>query len=186
MTGPLRVTVFGSARVAENTANYKDAVRLGRLLAEAGHTVVSGGYAGAMEGVSRGAHEAGGRVVGVTMTPWSEWLTPNRYLSEERAAESLFARIEALIESDCLIALPGGAGTLGEVAMAWNLRQTRMIPQKPVILVGQEWSRMVSAFEENLIIDAKDLAMLRLVGSVEDAVVAVGEAEIVPSPAARG
>ncbi|HZT96309.1 MAG TPA: LOG family protein [Chloroflexota bacterium] len=186
MIPPLRVTVFGSARVSPESSEYRDAQRLGAMLAEAGHTVLSGGYAGAMEAVSRGAREAGGQVVGVTMIPWAGRLTPNQYLSEERAVESLFARIEALIESDCLIALPGGAGTLGEVALAWNLRQTELIPRKPVILVGEPWERMVEAFRWNLIVADHDLAMLRLVHSVEDAVAAMEESEEILSSGAAG
>lgn len=139
----MRITVFGSARICENTPDYGEARRLGRLLAERGDVVVSGGYGGVMEAVSRGAHEAGGLVVGVTVSPWKGRLAANTYLSEERSAATLFERLEALVESDALIALPGGAGTLGEVALAWNLRQMDLMPAKPVILVGESWRVLV-------------------------------------------
>lgn len=172
----MRVTVFGSARVGEESAEYREALRLGRMLAEDGHVIVSGGYGGIMEAVSRGAHGAGGRVVGVTVAPWAERLAPNRYLSEERSAQTLFERLEALVESDALIALPGGAGTLGEVALAWNLRQMGLMSAKPVILVGESWRRMVEAFRELLIVDERDLGLLTLVGSIEEAIVALGAA----------
>lgn len=56
--------MFGSARLVPESQEYRDAVRLGRLLAARGDVIVSGGYAGIMEAVSRGAHEAGGTVVG--------------------------------------------------------------------------------------------------------------------------
>jgi uncharacterized protein (TIGR00725 family) len=65
----MKVTVFGSARLGGETPEYADAVRLGRRLAEERHTVMSGGYGGIMEAVSRGAREAGGNVVGITMEP---------------------------------------------------------------------------------------------------------------------
>ena len=169
----MRVTVFGSARVGEASAEYGAARRLGRLLAEDGHEIVSGGYGGIMEAVSRGAHEAGGLVVGVTVAPWAQRLAPNRYLSEERSAQTLFERLEALVESDALIALPGGAGTLGEVALAWNLRQMGLMTAKPVILVGEGWRRMVDTFRELLIVDERDLALLTLVGSIEEAIAAL-------------
>jgi uncharacterized protein (TIGR00730 family) len=172
----VRVTVFGSARVGEDTGEYRDAHRLGRLLAGDGHEIVSGGYGGIMEAVSRGAHEAGGHVVGVTVAPWAQRLAPNRYLSEERSAETLFERLEALVESDALIALLGGAGTLGEVALAWNLRQMGLMPSKPVILVGQGWRQMVEAFGELLIVNERDLSLLTLVDSIEDAVGALDSA----------
>jgi hypothetical protein len=132
-----------------------------------------------MEAVSRGAHEAGGTVVGVTMGPWSDRLTPNRYLSEERAAKTLFARLEALVESDALIALAGGAGTLGEVALAWNLRQMDLMPAKPVIIVGSAWSAMMDSFKRNLVVGEADLRLLTLVDTIDDAVSAL---ESVPTP----
>jgi uncharacterized protein (TIGR00730 family) len=170
----MRITVFGSARVLPDSVEYQDARRLGTLLAEKGDVIVSGGYGGIMEAVSLGAHEAGGQVVGVTVAPWIGRLAPNPYLSEERSATTLFERLEALIESDALIALPGGAGTLGEVALAWNLRQMDLMPSKPVILVGTEWQRLAAAFRQHLIIGDRDIALLTLVDTVENAVEAVG------------
>jgi len=85
----MRVTVFGSARLPEESSEYADARRLGRMLAERGDVIVSGGYGGLMEAVSRGAHEVGGQVVGVTVAPWVGRIVPNRYLSEERSARTL-------------------------------------------------------------------------------------------------
>src|SRR5579884_1412828 len=101
----MRITVFGSARVGPDTREYQDARRLGRILAGRGDVIVCGGYGGIMEAVSRGAHEVGGSVVGVTVAPWVGRLRPNAYLSEERSAATLFERLEALVESDALIAL---------------------------------------------------------------------------------
>lgn len=171
----MRVTVFGSARVGEGAPEYQDAHRLGRLLAERGDVIVSGGYGGLMEAVSRGAHEVGGQIVGVTVAPWIGRIAPNPYLSEERSAQTLFERLEALVESEALIALPGGAGTLGEVALAWNLRQMELMLPKPVILVGAVWQQMVEAFRNLLIVNERDLALLTLVDTVEEAVAALDQ-----------
>lgn len=169
----MRVTVFGSARIGPDTDEYNDALRLGQLLAKRGDIIVSGGYGGIMEAVSRGAHEAGGQVVGVTVAPWIGRLEPNRFLSEERSAKTLFERLEALIESDALVALPGGAGTLGEVALAWNLRQMELMAAKPIVLVGSRWHSMVDAFRENLIINEHDLALMAVVETIEGVVPAL-------------
>lgn len=166
----MRVTVFGSARVTEDSQEYADARRLGHILGARGDVIVSGGYGGIMEAVSRGAHEAGGEVVGVTVAPWVGRIMPNAYLSEERSAQTLFERLDALIETDALIALPGGAGTLGEVALAWNLRQMDLMPPKPIILVGDRWRRLRSTFAELLVVDDRDLAILTVVDSIEEAV----------------
>ncbi len=164
----MRVTVFGSARIGEDSDDYHSAVQLGRLLASRGYTVVTGGYGGLMEAVSRGAHEAHGQVIGVTMAPWDSRLSPNPYISEVRAAESLFARIEVLVESDALVALTGGAGTLAEVTLAWNLRQMSLMAHKPIILVGLMWQRLLEAFRKELIVGEADLAMLTIVSSVDE------------------
>lgn len=169
----MRVTVFGSARLAPDRPEYSDAHRLGALLAQRGDILVSGGYGGLMEAASRGAHEAGGLVVGVTVAPWVGRVIPNIYLSEERSAETLFERLEALLESDALIALPGGAGTLAEVALAWNLHQMDLILPKPVILVGHAWRALIASFANLLFIDDRDLRLLTLVDTVEEATAAL-------------
>lgn len=173
----MRVTIFGSARLHPDDPEYREALRLGQTLAERGDVIVSGGYGGVMEAVSKGAREAGGQVVGVTVGPWMERLAPNPYLSEEISARTLFERLEALIETDALIALAGGAGTLGEVALAWNLRQMDLIPAKPVILMGAAWDRLVESFRRNLIIGEQDLALLTIVNTVEDALAALDRSE---------
>lgn len=169
----MRVSVFGSARLGEGTEEYGEAMRLGRMLAEQGHTILSGGYGGLMEAVSRGAHEGGGQVVGVTMSPWAKRLQPNRFLSEERAVETLFERIEILLESDCLIALRGGAGTLVEVGLAWNLSQMELMGAKPVILVGPDWKHLLQEFERYLVIGPQDLGLFTLANNVDDAATAL-------------
>jgi len=169
----MRVTVFGSARVTEESTEYQDALRLGGLLAERGDVIVSGGYGGIMEAVSRGAHKRGGQVVGVTVAPWVGRIVPNQYLSEERSAKTLFERLEGLVESDALIILPGGAGTLGELALAWNLRQMDLMPAKAIVLVGDSWRRLLDAFRQNLIIGDQDVALLTVVDTVEEAITAL-------------
>ena len=65
-TNGRRITVFGGSKCTPETEEYKEALKLGRLLVEAGFDVCSGGYAGVMEAISRGAHEAGGHVTGMT------------------------------------------------------------------------------------------------------------------------
>jgi uncharacterized protein (TIGR00725 family) len=68
-----------SSRCGPDADEYKKALKLGRLLIEAGFDVASGGYAGVMEAISRGAHEATGEVIGVTMEQFKS--APNPYLN---------------------------------------------------------------------------------------------------------
>jgi uncharacterized protein (TIGR00730 family) len=163
-----RVTVFGSSRATASEPAYRDAMRLGRLLAQAGYTVVSGGYAGLMEAVSRGAAEAGGKVVGVTVKPWASRAQPNPWIGEEIVTAHLFERLSLLTEADAYVALHGGAGTLGEVALAWNLFQTESIPLRPLILVGPEWRRLVRCLQGELRLGPHDLRLLQFAETVDD------------------
>ncbi len=75
------ITVFGSSRPEEGHADYTEALELGRALAAAGFAVCTGGYGGVMEGVSRGAREAGGRVLAVTSSFFQSHA--NRWVEEE-------------------------------------------------------------------------------------------------------
>jgi uncharacterized protein (TIGR00730 family) len=166
--GSGQIAVFGSSRVGRGEEAYQCARRLGRLLAEAGYAVCSGGYGGIMEAVSRGAREAGGIAIGVTVQPWSLRQRPNAWLSREVEAPHLFDRLRILAASDAYVALPGGLGTFGEVAVTWNLFQTESIPLRPLILVGSSWRPLLRCLADGIRVDARDLALLRFVDTVED------------------
>jgi uncharacterized protein (TIGR00730 family) len=167
---PRRVTVFGSSRVVASDLEYQEAGRLGRLLAQAGYIVYTGGYAGTMEAVSRSVVESGGVAIGVTVRPWAKRVQANPWNTREVVAPDLFARLHRLTESDAYVALPGGAGTLSEVALAWNLIQTGSIDPRPLVLVGPRWRALIDCFQKSLSVEARDLALLTVVDSVEDVV----------------
>lgn len=138
----MNVSVFGGSQPREGGSAYEEAMQLGRLLAQRGHTVLTGGYIGTMEAVSRGAHEAGGHVVGVTCEEIENWrnVGANRWVKEERKKKTLLERLQALIEDcDAAIALPGGPGTLTEIALTWNLMIIGALHRRPLILVGDGW-----------------------------------------------
>src|SRR5437660_4544287 len=103
-------TVFGGSRVEPDSDEYAAAQALGRALARQGFSVVTGGYNGVMEAVSRGAHEAGGHVVGVTVDVIARNFerVPNSYLSQEVRTAALLERIDKLVElGDAYVVLPG-------------------------------------------------------------------------------
>jgi uncharacterized protein (TIGR00730 family) len=110
------VTIFGSALPAPSSAAYREAQRLGRLLAEAGYSVCNGGYAGLMEASARGAREAGGHTIGITCSVWPRPANP--HIVEEVRTRNFPERLMTLIErGDAYIVLPGGTGTLAELAL---------------------------------------------------------------------
>ncbi|MFN8411896.1 MAG: hypothetical protein U0Z26_05870 [Anaerolineales bacterium] len=84
----MNVTVLGGAQPKEGTAAYEEARELGKLLAEQGHAVLTGGYMGTMEAVSRGASEAGGHVIGVTCIDIEDWQVKTQSMGERRAQET--------------------------------------------------------------------------------------------------
>lgn len=145
----MNISVFGGSQTREGDAAYAEALELGRLLAQHGHTVLTGGYIGTMEAVSRGAHEAGGHVIGVTCSEIERWrpIGANQWVKEERKKETLIERLHALVHaSDAAIALPGGAGTLAEISVLWNLMTVESIHRRPLILVGRGWQSTFDQF----------------------------------------
>ena len=142
----MKISVFGGSQPKEGSPAYAEAYELGKLLAEAGHTVLTGGYIGTMEAVSRGASEAGGHVIGVTCTEIEKWrpIKANAWVKEEWRRETLMERLQALVEAcDAAIALPGGPGTLAEISLTWNLRIIGAITPRPLILVGDGWQTVL-------------------------------------------
>ncbi|MFH2103675.1 MAG: LOG family protein [Chloroflexota bacterium] len=138
----MQIGVFGGSQPKPGSPAYEQAHELGKLLATAGFTVLTGGYIGTMEAVSKGAVEAGGHVVGVTCDEIERWrpVSANEWVLEEWRQETLVDRLSALIKaSDGFIALPGGPGTLTEIALTWNLMIINSLPRRPLVLVGDGW-----------------------------------------------
>jgi uncharacterized protein (TIGR00730 family) len=136
------ITVFGGSSPKPGEPQYIDGIRLGEKLAKGGFTVLTGGYIGVMEAVSRGAAEAGGHVIGITCEEIEKWrpVGPNPWVIEEIRFPTLRQRLFALVETcEAAIALPGGIGTLAEISMMWTHLDIGSIPPKPLILVGSGW-----------------------------------------------
>jgi uncharacterized protein (TIGR00730 family) len=145
----MNVSVFGSSQPQPGSPAYTEACELGSLLARAGHTVLTGGYIGTMEAVSKGANEAGGHVIGVTCADIESWrpVKPNAWVQEERRFATLQERLnELVLACDAAIALPGGPGTLTEIAFTWNLMIIHSVPVKPLILMGAGWKSVMESF----------------------------------------
>lgn len=170
MGGERVISVFGSSRTMEGTEKYEEARSLGRLLAESGFTVYSGGYSGIMEAVSRGAKEGGGRTVGVTVRLFDP-LPGNPWLDEEIKMDDLFSRLERLILSaDGFLVLGGGLGTLVELSLTWILSDMRVLRGKPILLLGDDWQAFLEALSGGPFITQEEMALLRLVGTPQEAV----------------
>lgn len=163
------VTIFGGSKCRENDSEYAVARRVGQLLAEAGFMICTGGYLGIMEAASRGAHERGGRVLGVTMNQFKT--EPNRFLTDKVATPHFYERLQKLItRSVGFIALRGGMGTVTEVSLVWNKLQTRVLEPRPLVLLGECWPKIVEAWQSHLVVSDTDVKFLDFAQTAEEAV----------------
>ena len=137
------VTIFGTARAQPGDPAYELAQETGKLLARAGFTIANGGYGGTMTAAAKGAAEAGGQSIGVTCSAFKS--KANKYITREIITASLDERLDTLIKSgQAYIVLPGGTGTLLELAKVWELKNKGFLEsQKPIILIGGFWKPLV-------------------------------------------
>ena len=168
------ITIFGGSKCREGDLEFGQALRLGALLANAGYTVCTGGYAGVMEAASRGAHEQGGRVLGITMNQFKS--EPNRYLTEKVPSEHFYERLQRLItRSVGYIALRGGMGTVTEISLVWNKLQTRVLDPRPLVLLGDCWPPVVKEWQRNLAVNDTDVQILDFANTPEEALAIIKE-----------
>ncbi len=146
------ITVYGSSQVRPRQPEYEDATTIGRSLAQAGHRVMSGGYYGIMEAVSKGAKLAGGHVIGVTTDQIGLQfdVKPNAYLDEVVNFADLRDRLLYMVENaDGYLAMPGGIGTLHEIAETWELMRIGGVPRRPFVCYGSLWAKVIGELENS-------------------------------------
>ena len=170
------VTFFGSARLKEDTQGYKDALRLGRLCAENGYTVITGGGPGIMEAGNRGAYEGGGESVGLNIQlPFEQ--RENLYVKKGIGFNYFFTRKVMLYASaQAYVYFPGGFGTLDEFMEMVTLIQTEKVEHVPIVCIGKEywgglvdWMKDRMLAEGNEMISEEDLNIFKIVDDVEEA-----------------
>jgi hypothetical protein len=166
------VSIYGGGAAPPGSPDYAAAEKMGALLAGAGYTIMTGGYSGVMEAASKGARDAGGRVVGVTVNRFREQgRDHNTFVDEIISFDTLLERLHYLIaRCDAAIAMPGGLGTLGEVALMWNLLQVGEIPPRPLILTGDHWAEVMQVFYgDGRYIREQHMALLQFARTPEQA-----------------
>ena len=152
------VTVFGSARFTEDHPYYGLAREIGRRLAQAGATVLTGGGPGIMEAANRGAREAGGYSIGCNIQLPLEQM-PNPYLDRWVTFKYFFVRKVLLVKySYAFVVMPGGFGTLDELFEAATLVQTRKIESFPLVLVGTAYWKPLLDFVQGTLVRAGTIA----------------------------
>jgi hypothetical protein len=169
------VSVFGSSRVGPDSPIYQSGVQVGRLLAENGFSVMTGGGPGCMEAANRGAHEAGGKSIGLCIELPKEQAA-NEYINIKLDFKYFFVRKVSFVKyAMAYIVLPGGFGTMDELFEALTLIQTQRIKPFPVILIGKDyWGGLRSWIEESMLangmIAPKDLDLFQIMDDPVEAV----------------
>jgi len=175
------VAVFGSGSAPRGHPVLEEAERLGRGLAEAGFTLMNGGYGGTMEAASRGARQSAGEVIGVTMDLFAPRLQPNQWLTREQRVKDFFPRLRQLTSADAFVVLRGGIGTLTEATLVWSLLQTGQLSPRPFIFVGRGWHGLFDAFRAETFCTDRDFALATVVADVDEAQAVLRDA-FTPSP----
>jgi uncharacterized protein (TIGR00730 family) len=141
------VTVFGGGRFSADHPQYAAARMLGAELAKRGFRICSGGYAGVMEAVSRGAKEAGGRTLAVTAEFFRSHA--NQWVDEEIRVKTWQERLfELIARGRGYITCPGGTGTLAELAVVWEMLNKGAMAPRPLVALGGFWWPVVDLVSE--------------------------------------
>ncbi len=175
------VTILGSARTKPGQKYYKEAVKMGSLLAKGKFTTITGGGPGIMEAANRGAFDAKGASIGINIQlPFEQILNP--YVKQSMGFKYFFTRkVMLLSPAQAFVFFPGGYGTLDEFFEVFDLMENDQIARSPMILVGKEfWSPVLKFLRERAIkhgiLDERLLAAVSLVDNANDAYAIVKKA----------
>ena len=180
-TTPSAVAFFGSSRAGPDDPAYALAEKTGRVLAENGFAVLTGGGPGLMEAANKGAMEAGGLSIGLNIDLPQEQ-APNPYLGRLLNFRYFFVRKVMFVRySVAFIFLPGGLGTLDELFESATLIQTHKIRPFPVVLVGRDyWQGLLDWLTQTAVgrgrVSAEEMTIFTLAETPEEVLTAIQRA----------
>jgi uncharacterized protein (TIGR00730 family) len=165
------VTIFGSARIAQDDPLAKKAYQLGKFLSDGGFNVLTGAGPGIMQAANHGAFKGKSKSIGLNIKLPKEQ-SPNQYLDECLLFEHFFTRKVMLIKhADACVFFPGGFGTADELMEILTLVQTRKGKQIKILLFDSVfWTPLLTwlnTLENNQYINSTDLESFEMVDSVE-------------------
>ncbi len=174
------VSIFGSARLDENGKWCKLAEKLGFMLAQNGHAVISGGGPSIMQAANKGAYEAGGRSIGLNIElPHEQHINP--YVTDSIEFHYFFARkVMLTMASKVYVFFPGGFGTLDEFSEILILMQEGKMPKMPMFLIGKSFWKPLDKFFENKMqkmgtISAKDRKIYKITDDITEVIKAANK-----------
>ena len=172
------VSIYGSARLKPDSPYYKLATQIARKLTDAGFAVISGGGPGIMEAANKGAHAGKAPSVGLNIELPHEQ-SGNQWQDISLRFRHFFTRKVTFVKnSDAVIVMPGGFGTLDELAEVLTLIQTKKSRHVPIILVGGEfWQGLLGWFKDQLVpmglINANDMDLMQVIDDPDQVLEAV-------------
>jgi uncharacterized protein (TIGR00730 family) len=176
----MKVTIFGYSEAESGDSLYRAAFKTGKLLAQAGFTIVNGAGPGVMRASTQGAHAGDGKVIGITFD--SEGMTFFEGQDLENKVDKLIIlrtyverTMKLLEQGNCYVIFNGGTGTLSEFAMAWGLARLYFGNHKPIVFYGSFWHEVIEALAKNMLIREKEKQVYRIVDSPKSALLAVKE-----------
>lgn len=177
-----KVAFFGDAAVGVNHLAYQMAYQTAKKLAKMGYVIVNGGGPGVMDAATRGAESVNGETISVTFYPEHASGFEGRYLAnvtdKEIKTDNYIERMYKLMEeADVFLLFQGGTGTLSELGTAWVLAKLYYGHHKPFILVGSFWRAVIGAIHDNLLIDAKEMDVFKIVDGIDDVLPAMKKLE---------
>ncbi len=169
------VSIYGSARVQPSNPMYKLAIETGEKLSNAGFSVVTGGGPGIMEAANMGAYNGKSFSVGLNIVLPHEEIQ-NEYQDISLRFRHFFTRKVIFVKyAAAYVVMPGGYGTLDEMAEILTLIQTQKTRKIPIVLVNKLfWQGLIDWFENSLIknkmIKKEELELLTLVNTADEVV----------------
>ena len=170
------ISIFGSARLKEESDYYQKAIRTAELIAESGFGVITGGGPGIMEAGNKGANRGKGLSVGLNIElPFEQHDNPWIDRGKSLDFDYFFVRKVMFVKyAQGFVVMPGGIGTLDELFEAITLIQTKKIDKFPIILVGKEyWSGLLDWIKQTMLekyetVGKNDLELIHLVDTEEE------------------
>jgi uncharacterized protein (TIGR00730 family) len=172
------VSIYGSARLREDSPYYQKTIEIARLFSDAGFAVISGGGPGIMEAANKGAHAGKSASVGLNIElPHEQQGNPYQDIAM-RFRHYFTRKVTFVKNSDAFIVMPGGFGTLDELAEVLTLVQTGKSRSVPVVMYGSRfWKGLLDWFRFTLLpmglIAEHDLDLMKIVDEPQEVLEAV-------------
>jgi len=161
------VSLYGSARLSEDHPDYQRAEAIALALSDAGFSVISGGGPGIMEAANKGAFKGKSTSIGLNITLPHEQVS-NPYQDISLNFRHFFARKVMFVKyATAYVVMPGGFGTLDELAEILTLVQTGKTRKIPIILINESfWSGLLDWFKNSMLtagtIAEEDLGLIQI------------------------